>query len=101
MLVINQKDIKRKIYWIFTDAEDFIESYFFGYNISVILRKKTINILKEISYDAGDIEKLRRYFPPQLVYTRTKIDMIFDGGIWNINWTIPKYTLTELKVMRR
>ena len=35
----------------------------YGYNISVILRKRTVRVLDKIAYDAGDIEKfLRQYF---------------------------------------
>ena len=74
----------------------------YAYNISVIVKKKTINILKNIAYDAGDIEKyLCKYFPPQIQYTKTNIDMIFNGDIWNINWPAPKYTLEELRVERK
>lgn len=73
----------------------------YGYNISVIVRKKTINVLKEISYDAGDIEKLRKYFPPQIQYRNTNIDTVFNGDIWYINWSMPKYTLKELVVERK
>ena len=71
----------------------------YGYNISLIVRKKTINVLDKIAYDAGDIEKyLRQHFPPQIQYKKTDIDMIFNGDLWWINWSPPNYQIQDLRV---
>lgn len=34
-----------------------------GYNVSVVVRKRTIENLPELHYDSGDIERLSAYFP--------------------------------------
>lgn len=54
-----------------------IKSY--GYNVSVVLHKKSINSYPELSYDKGDINRLKDYFPDGLVEP-------FDGRISNHNW---------------
>jgi SAM-dependent methyltransferase len=61
-----------------------IKSY--GYNISIILRKRTINVLDIIEFDAGDILKIRPYLPKELNYFTTPYDTPFDGNIEEINW---------------
>lgn len=53
----------------------------YGYNISVIIPKKAkidIDSLN-LSYDKGDIEKLKKFFP---IHVRQG----FNGNISNINW---------------
>lgn len=58
----------------------------YGYNISVILQKETINVTSLLSYDAGDIQTLAPYFPRDISYQRTQVDTPFDGDIKQINW---------------
>lgn len=50
----------------------------YGYNISVVVRKKTIQ-LPELHMDAGDIDKLSAFFP-------MPVTQGFNGDIKNINW---------------
>lgn len=51
----------------------------YGYNISIILRKKTIDEMPNLCYDKGDIDKLIRFFP-------TELQEPFDGDIRRRNW---------------
>ena len=51
----------------------------YGYNISVIVEKRSIKRMPELAYDSGDIEKLLEYFPPGL-------NEPFDGDIDELNW---------------
>lgn len=54
----------------------------YGYNISIILRKKTIDktILKNLNFDRGDIETLSEFFPKGLNFHG------FNGDIELLNW---------------
>jgi len=52
----------------------------YGYNISLILRKRRAN-LPELAYDKGDIERLLEYFPPGTTEP-------FNGDIRELNWLI-------------
>ncbi|MBS4041253.1 MAG: class I SAM-dependent methyltransferase [Flavobacteriales bacterium] len=61
----------------FNCKEASIKSY--GYNISVVLQKKTIKELPELSYDSGDITLLSDYLPKGL-------NEPFDGNIHHLNW---------------
>jgi len=54
-----------------------IKSY--GYNISAILKKKSITAYPELSYDSGDILKLKEFFPEGIAEP-------FDGRIRELNW---------------
>lgn len=54
-----------------------IKSY--GYNISVVLNKVSIESYPELSYDSGDILKLADYFPEG-------INEPFEGRIKELNW---------------
>lgn len=54
-----------------------IKSY--GYNISVILKKKSIMSYPDLSFDSGDIIKLKPYFPKGITEP-------FDGDIKELNW---------------
>lgn len=54
-----------------------IKSY--GYNISVVLRKRNIVKYPELSYDSGDIIKLKEFFPDF-------VDEPFLGDIPYYNW---------------
>jgi len=50
----------------------------YGYNISVIVRKKKAR-LPELDMDKGDIERLARFFP-------FSVQQGFDGNINEFNW---------------
>lgn len=58
----------------------------YGYNVSVIVSKKSINALDLIEYDSGDIRKIRRFLPVELPYRTTHNDDPFDGRIRSLNW---------------
>lgn len=52
----------------------------YGYNISVIVRKKSIDILDQIVCDAGDITTIRPYLPNNIPYVRAWMDISFNGA---------------------
>jgi SAM-dependent methyltransferase len=54
-----------------------IKSY--GYNISIILKKKSIVSYPNLSYDSGDIMRLKQFFP---IGTTEP----FNGNIKELNW---------------
>lgn len=60
----------------------------YGYNISVIVRRRNIQNLNSINleFDCGDIRKIRQYLPAGLPYTPNDLDDPFDGNVMNINW---------------
>lgn len=59
----------------------------YGNNISVLLRKRDVNVLDAIEYDRGDIRKIRRFLPVGLNYVAgDAIDDPFDGDILRHNW---------------
>lgn len=60
----------------------------YGYNISVIVRKRTIPDLHALGLeqDAGDIRKLRAFFPPGIAFHSNELDDPFDGNLSRINW---------------
>jgi len=51
----------------------------YGYNISAIVRKKTVILPTGLNYDKGDLERLGRYFPDF-------VHQGFDGDITEYNW---------------
>ena len=53
----------------------------YHYNISVVVKKKTIEQLPELHYDNGDIDLLKPYFPKGL-----DIKEGFNGIILRHNW---------------
>ncbi len=54
-----------------------IKSY--GYNISIVLKKNSIKTYPELSYDSGDILKMKDFFPDGLGEP-------FNGDIKSLNW---------------
>jgi SAM-dependent methyltransferase len=52
----------------------------YGYNISIIVEKRKIELPHNLSYDVGDIEKLKQFFPNGHNYQG------FDGNIRHLNW---------------
>jgi len=51
----------------------------YGYNVSVIARNYTIKDMPELVYNAGDIERLAKYFP-------MPVKQAFNGKDVNVNW---------------
>ena len=51
----------------------------YGYNISVILKKKSVTLPDNLSWDKGDIDKLKQYFPPGCQEG-------FDGNLRELEW---------------
>jgi SAM-dependent methyltransferase len=58
----------------------------YGYNISVIVRKTSINVLDKIVYDKGDIRTLAPYWPKGLKMRHKEFDDSFYGWIKKLNW---------------
>jgi SAM-dependent methyltransferase len=58
----------------------------YGYNISVIVRKKSINVLDKIVYDTGDIRTLEAYWPKDIKMSHKERDCYFYGWINKLNW---------------
>lgn len=58
----------------------------YGYNISVIVRKDTIDVLQEIAYDSGDIRRIKSFLPADLPFQPKAGDDPFDGDIQELNW---------------
>lgn len=60
----------------------------YGYNISVGVEKKTIDPFEVVTYDVGDIQRLRKYFPREIEFYDEFLhrDTPFDGNIWELNW---------------
>jgi SAM-dependent methyltransferase len=53
----------------------------YGYNISVVGRKKKAKLPKGLKMDQGDIEKLAEFFP-------LPVQQDFNGDIQKLNWDI-------------
>lgn len=59
----------------------------YDYNISVIVKKMPAFMLpSDLSFDSGDIRKLRQYFPEGIEYDSEIHDDTFDGNIQSHNW---------------
>lgn len=57
-----------------------------GYNISVIVVKKTIDVVPKLIFDAGDITTIRPYLPEGLTYSENINDVQFNGDLDELNW---------------
>jgi SAM-dependent methyltransferase len=71
----------------FDCSEAKIKTY--DYNISVILKKQTIVRTPKITYDCGDIEKLKIYLPQSLTFKDSHGKLVmegFNGDIKELNW---------------
>lgn len=58
----------------------------YGYNISVIVEKKSISVLDRIAYDKGDLLLLEQYFPKKMKRRPIDGDIQFCGNFKSINW---------------
>lgn len=61
----------------FDCSEAMVKSY--GYNISVVVKKRYAKPPETLRMDKGDIEKLAKFFPMEVTQG-------FNGEIENINW---------------
>ena len=58
----------------------------YGYNISVIVEKRTIDVSDKLVFDKGDIRTLTPYFPSKIKMRQKEFDNSFYGKIQEINW---------------
>lgn len=58
----------------------------YGYNISVIVRKRAIPENLNLEHDCGDIRRLRKFLPTGLRYYSNEKDDPFNGNISRLNW---------------
>ena len=58
----------------------------YGYNISVIVQKKSIHVLDKVNYDKGDIRTLAPYWPQSIKMRHKEYDDAFYGWITRLNW---------------
>lgn len=65
-------------------SEAIIKQY--GYNISVIVKKKPIKKMPKLMMDKDDIERLRPYFPAELFPEGSTAPFTFDGNFNSIGW---------------
>ncbi|MAZ11366.1 MAG: hypothetical protein CMO71_00965 [Verrucomicrobiales bacterium] len=56
----------------------------YGYNISIIITKR-IAVFDNLSFDSGDIRKIKKCLP-KLKYYSTDNDDLFNGNILKLNW---------------
>ena len=56
----------------------------YGYNISAIVKKKSISILNLLSYDGGDMMIIKNYLPRSIKYRDTGRDVLIYGDRINI-----------------
>jgi len=61
-----------------------VKSY--GYNISVLVTKRTINVLPDLIYDSGDINTIKKFLPLGLDFLPQGNDVKFNGSIESLNW---------------
>ncbi|GLQ74568.1 class I SAM-dependent methyltransferase [Vibrio penaeicida] len=57
----------------------------YDYNISIIVRKDRYVDLSGLTFDSGDINYLKQYFPVSVQRLIAESDL-FDGRLYNINW---------------
>ncbi len=58
----------------------------YGYNITVVVSKKTVCLPIDLSFDKGDVFKLKEFFPEALRYKVEEAGDFFDGNISRLNW---------------
>ncbi len=68
----------------FDCSEAIVKKY--GYNISIIIQKKSIDVSDKIVYGGGDIRTIKPYLPSEIVFSEGNKDLTFDGDIQSINW---------------
>ena len=55
------------------------ETMRYDYNVSVIVKKHTVDVTDKLVYDAGDITTIRPYLPKNLQYFKGNQDVCFNG----------------------
>ena len=60
----------------------------YDYNISVIVRKCSIIDNIPLTYDAGDIQLIRKYLPQKIQFEEKVHDASFNGDIVALNWDV-------------
>jgi SAM-dependent methyltransferase len=65
-------------------AEAAVASY--GYNVSVIVRKRSITLPADLAWDSGDLRRLRPFLPASLPFEPNELDDPFNGEITRLNW---------------
>ena len=57
----------------------------YGYNISVLLEKRSIK-LPDLTYDCGDIRRIKGFLPLNLSFSSNSLDDPFNGNFQSLNW---------------
>lgn len=68
----------------FDCSDAHVKSY--GYNVSVIVKKRTVDVMPLLCYDRGDLRAIRQYLPEGLDFHVNEVDDPFTGGIRKLNW---------------
>lgn len=58
----------------------------YDYNVSVIVRKRSIDILGGQVFDSGDIRRIKAFLPPSIDYRTNPEDEPFEGDIKELGW---------------
>lgn len=58
----------------------------YGYNISVLVKKQSLREPLDLSFDHGDLRKIKRYLPVGLEFASSESDDPFNGDVWRLNW---------------
>ncbi|WP_339816150.1 class I SAM-dependent methyltransferase [uncultured Imperialibacter sp.] len=58
----------------------------YGYNISVVVVKDSVDVSNKIEYDSGDIRKIKNYLPNGIKFHSNAVDDLFYGRIHKLNW---------------
>ena len=53
----------------------------YGYNLTVILNKHSIDIKDQLVYGTGDIQTISPYLPESIPYIKGELDLTFDGSL--------------------
>ncbi len=61
------------------------ETLRYDYNVSVIVRKHTVDVMDKLVFDAGDITTIRPYLPENLLYFKGNQDVCFVGDTLNVD----------------
>lgn len=68
----------------FDCSQAHVKSY--GYNVSVIVQKSTIDVHDKLRFDCGDLQAIQKYLPENLEWHPTEHNVPFIGGIKELNW---------------
>ena len=71
------------------------ETMRYDYNVSVIVKKRTVDVMDKLVFDAGDITTIRPYLPEKLLYYQGKQDVYFDGETLKEDESAPDKPVSE------